>query len=201
MTTLEWAKSVPVLDVARALGMEIVENNARCWRLSNHKHGDRDPSVGLDTRRNKFRCYVCDQRSASTVDLVMAMRALTLSQALQWMQEHFGAPIEVTRSRRATPTVTHVTFETIVQSGLWASWSDSQRAIFGVLWTHRGSDATVGLGYGELLKLSGLGKRQTVADGTRFFEAVRLLDVHRSYKRRNVYIFLQRKRPINAPVR
>lgn len=197
VTKLEWAKGVPIRDVAQALGLEIVGTNARCWRASNHTHADQTPSLGLDTNRNRWKCFVCDKRSASVVDLVIGVLSLDLSDAVKWMAEHFTVPADVVGTvtpRRISPDLDRVSFETIVKSGVWAQWTDSQRAIFGVLWAHQETDGTVKLGYGDILRFSGRVNRHTVVDTTRFFEAARLIDVRRAFKRQSVYVFLEHGR-------
>ena len=151
---------------------------ARCWRVDNHKHDDRNPSLGLDTRKDRWRCFVCDGRSASTVDLVMGVRGCTVTEALRKMMEHFTAPTDLTGTTCRPAIGKRWISMSIVASGLWASSTAAQRAILGVLWAHRASDGTVAsLGYDKILQLSGLRKRKTIAEATRFFEAVRLLDV------------------------
>lgn len=68
---LEYIKAwLPVAEVAAALELEVVGNMVRCWRPEKHQHGDRTPSVGIDRRRNRVRCFVCDGRAYSGIDLV-----------------------------------------------------------------------------------------------------------------------------------
>src|SRR5712691_4768961 len=83
---------VPIRDVARELGLEVLGNMVRCWRPERHQHEDRTPSVGLHIRRNTARCFVCDPRSLSTIDLVMSVQGASVKSAARWIAERFQVP-------------------------------------------------------------------------------------------------------------
>ena len=49
-----------IVEVARDLGMEVIQGKrAKCFHPENHRHGDRNPSISFDTRKNTFNCWVC----------------------------------------------------------------------------------------------------------------------------------------------
>lgn len=72
---ISWMKKyVPILAIARCLGLTVRRGKAKCWRIANHRHGDVDPSLRFVERRNRYRCFVCDMRGGhSNVDLVMGV--------------------------------------------------------------------------------------------------------------------------------
>jgi hypothetical protein len=85
-------KYVDIGDVAKKIGLEVSGKMMRCWRPNNHQHGDRTASVGLDTRRNKAKCFVCDQRQISNVDLVMQVCGCDIREAVAWFVRNFDVP-------------------------------------------------------------------------------------------------------------
>src|SRR5437016_2006553 len=91
---ISWMKKhVPILDVARALGLRIHRGKAQCWRVENHRHGDVDPSLSFHEKRNRCRCFVCDMKGGhSNVDLVMGALGCELGAAVQWIAERFTVP-------------------------------------------------------------------------------------------------------------
>src|ERR1700719_5318787 len=81
---------IPVADVAAALELEVVGNTIRCWRPERHQHDDRTPSVGIDRQRNRVRCFVCDVRAYSAIDLVQEVKGLDTRGAIQWIAARFS---------------------------------------------------------------------------------------------------------------
>src|SRR5271166_4193850 len=134
-------KSVPIRDVAEQLGLRIIGNNMHCWRPDNHQHGDRTASVGLQQRKNIARCFVCDARALSPIDLVMSVLGLDLRGAVQWITSRYTVP--------ANPKGKHIThlerwperlrvgtgpaFEMLIRSGIWSSLTPAQRSVLPVL--------------------------------------------------------------------
>lgn len=189
-TQLEVAKGIPILNVAGELGLQIVGNSAHCWRKANHSHGDRRPSLGFDVAKNRYKCFVCDQRSGSTVDLVMGVLRLSLPDALKWFQGHFDLPGPSPRLPDFDPQ--KVTLSTIIRSGVWAGLTDSQRNILAVLWCLRDkAEGTVTVSYSSILRLSGLNSRKTFSAIIRFFEESKLIDVQRRNRAASTYRFLE----------
>jgi hypothetical protein len=188
---LDLAKAVPILDVAGELGLEIVGNSAHCWRKANHAHGDRRPSLGFDVAKNRYKCFVCDQRSGSAVDLAMGVLAISLPDALKWFSRNFDIPKHVQGSRPDFDPRT-VTLSTIILSGIWAGLTDSQRTILAVLWYCRDeTKGTVTASYSRILRLAGLSNRKTFAATIRFFEESRLIEVQRRNRAASTYRFLE----------
>src|SRR2546426_6572331 len=189
---LEWAKTISILEVARKLGLKIAANSALCWRKTNHTNGDTHPSLGFDVAKNRYKCFVCDPRSGSTVDLVMAVLRLSLSEALEWFQRNFDMPDHIRQgSRSADFDPRKVSLSTIIRSGLWAGLTDSQRNILAVLWDGRDDLGEVTASYSHILRHCGLASRKTVAAVIRAFEESQLLEVLRRDRATSTYHFLE----------
>jgi putative DNA primase/helicase len=192
---LDWAKTISILEVARKLGLEMVANSARCWRKANHAHGDRSTSLGLDVAKNRYKCFVCDPRSGSTVDLVMAVLRLSLSEALEWFQRNFDMPDHIGQgSCSADFDPRKVSLSTIIRSGLWAGLTDSQKNILAVLWDGRDDAGKVTASYSQILRHSGLASRKTVAAVIRAFEEFQLLEILRRDRATSTYHFLENEK-------
>lgn len=86
-------KAVDIKEVWQTLGLELPQGkaNARCFGTA-HKNGDRNPSLGLDTKANRFKCFACGI-SGDTIGLVMQMRGLDFKQATEWLSDAFNAPL------------------------------------------------------------------------------------------------------------
>lgn len=93
MIDTEPLKAVAIKDVYQALGYELRggHSNARCFSTA-HTKGDRNPSLGLDTRANRFKCFACGIQG-DTIELVMQARGIDFKQATEWLADTFNAPI------------------------------------------------------------------------------------------------------------
>lgn len=71
--------STPIEMIAERLGLHIERHKSRCpW------HDDRHPSLSFDTRRNRYRCYVCDAHGG-VIDMVMNLRHCTFLEACNYL--------------------------------------------------------------------------------------------------------------------
>lgn len=93
MIDTEPLRAINIRDVYQALGYEFRggHSNARCFSPA-HAKGDRNPSLGLDTRANRFKCFACGIQG-DTIELVMQARRLDFKQATEWLADAFNAPI------------------------------------------------------------------------------------------------------------
>ncbi len=72
----------PIEQVAERLGLQVIKHKSRCpW------HEDKHPSLTFDTRRNKYRCYVCDARGG-VIDLVMNLKHCGFVEACNYLSPH-----------------------------------------------------------------------------------------------------------------
>jgi hypothetical protein len=182
---------VPIREVALQLGLRVAGGMVHCWRPDNHQHGDRTPSVGLQERRNFAKCFVCDERALSPIDLVMSSLGLDLRAAVKWITARYDVPAasrgKHIQHQERWPERFRVgagtfPFDTLIRSGIWASLTPSQRSILPVLKTfarNDNSDNTVTISYRGLMRYAGIGSHSTVATALKRFQALHILQVQR----------------------
>lgn len=186
---LAWIKKhVPILGLARALGLRIRRGKAQCWRTENHRHGDSDPSLSFFEKRNRCRCFVCDMKGGhSNVDLVMHILGCELGPAVQWIAERFPVPnVKVGRpvgshTREVAPYRTGVhgsDWEVIVRSGMWGAITVAERSILVVLDCFK--DPETGLtrmSYLAIMRYSGVAKPGNVSSAIKELSRMHALQV------------------------
>jgi len=97
-------QAMPIMDLAKSLGLEIRGKQARCYNGQAHKHGDHNFSLGLDTARNRFKCFACGEQG-SIIDLYKQVKGVELSQAIKELAEMTGlTPISHQTGYKATST-------------------------------------------------------------------------------------------------
>jgi hypothetical protein len=184
---------VPIRDVAVQLGLSVTGNMVHCWRPENHQHGDCTASVGLHLRRNIARCFVCDARSLSTIDLVMSVRELKFPAALLWITSRYEVPAvpkgEHTQHKERWPERYRIgasgsDLQTLIRSGIWASLTPAQRSIVPVLETFADAQTQrVTISYRGIMRYAGVRSQSTVATALKRFRALRFLSVEASKDR------------------
>jgi len=181
---------IPVADVALELGLEVFDGRMmRCWRPENHQHGDRTPSVGIDPRRNRVRCFICDPRAYSAIDLVQKILGCDTRDAINWIAARFEVP-SIPKGRhlpKADPfrSVSRVglggSLEQVIRSGLWANLTPSERSILPVLCELGDSTKDAfEMSYRGIRHYSGIGSDTTVLAALHHFEQMHLLKIHRA---------------------
>jgi hypothetical protein len=183
-------KSVPIRTIAEKLDLDVKGRMVRCWRPQNHEHGDRTPSVALDERRNIAKCFVCDARALSTIDLVMSVFAVDLPHAVQWITSQFKVPPAPKRRhiehQERWPEVFRVgtsgtALEILIRSGIWASLSPAQRSIIPVLETFADPQThSVTISYRGIMRYAGIRSQSTVSAGLKRFQKLHFLRVGHS---------------------
>lgn len=94
MDTLDLEKlrrDIPIIDLAQELGLEVRRRQARCFNSTAHKHGDKNPSLGFDTKTNRFKCFTCGV-GGSVIDLYMAIKGVDTATAIRELGEGRIAP-------------------------------------------------------------------------------------------------------------
>ena len=163
---LGWIKKkIPIEEVARELGLEVTRHRARCWRPENHRNGDADRSLRFHCRKNRARCFVCDQIGGfSTIDLVMGVLGCDYPSAVMWICERFPVP----SAKRGSPIgprsrwrpnyrvgVSGSELEVLVRSGLWAQLTPSQQKVLPVLLAFRDEETRlIDISYRGLTRIS-----------------------------------------------
>lgn len=72
-------EATPIEGVAERLGIQVGQHKAIC-----PFHDDTHPSLTFNTRRNRYRCYVCDAHGG-VIDLVRNVRACGFREACHWL--------------------------------------------------------------------------------------------------------------------
>lgn len=183
-------KNVPIVEVAKKLNLDVVgKSAARCWRPDAHQNRDRSPSIGFDREKNRAKCFVCDARAMSNLDLVMAVLNCSLREAAIWMTRRFEVPplprgTHLARRCRVNPAFRVGTgeprLELIVRSGVFASLSNPQsRVLVALAIFADNSTGRVEISYPALMRYSGIGSRTTLARALRYFANIGLLAIQR----------------------
>ncbi len=173
---VSWMKrNVPIIAVARALGLRIRNRRAKCWRPEKHRHGDAHPSLNLYEKGNRCRCFVCDLKGGhSNIDLVMGVLPCDFRDAVFWIAERFPVPnVKVGRPAGKTlPSalpyragVLGSEWEVVVRSGLWGLLSAAERSI--LLALHAFQDVDTGLtrlSYRAIMRYSGVRKTGNISN-------------------------------------
>lgn len=178
---------IPISDIARELGFVVKGYRMSCWRSENHRNGDRDPSITFLKKKNRGRCWVCDQHDWSNVDLVMMVLGCDFRAAVAWLCERFPIPAakpgkHIIERRQWNPTYRVGTngspFEWLVRAGLWADLPASHRSILVVLDTY--TDTETGqaiISYRGLMRYSGVRTKTTVRRALQHFLRIGLLEI------------------------
>lgn len=92
-------KAIDIKDVWQTLGYELRggHSNVRCFGAV-HVKGDRNPSLGLDTKTNHFKCFSCGIQG-DTIELVMQSKDYDFKQATEWLADAFNVPISRSSNR------------------------------------------------------------------------------------------------------
>lgn len=85
MTVWEKARSIPIGEVARALGLPRSSGSMNC---PSSDHRDRQPSFSIDALRNRCFCFGCG-RGGSSIDLVTLTLGIGAADAVRWLSERF----------------------------------------------------------------------------------------------------------------
>ncbi|MBR6990253.1 MAG: hypothetical protein IKH95_10545 [Bacteroidaceae bacterium] len=86
---LERLKSIPIEQVAEALGLSVYRHKCLC-----PFHEDRHPSLSFHLGKNTFKCFVCGEHG-NTISLVMKVRGLEFIPACCWLAQCFGISISM----------------------------------------------------------------------------------------------------------
>lgn len=178
-------ESLPIRDVARQLGLRFAGTMVHCWRPENHQFGDRTASVGLLQRRNIAKCFVCDARTLSTIDLVMSVLRLDFPAALQWITSRYKVPPvgkgKHIHHKGRWPETYRVgasgsALEMLIRSGIWAALTPAQRSIVPVLDTFADAGTrNVTISYRGMMRYAGVRSQSTVATALKRFRALKFL--------------------------
>jgi len=86
--------SLPIEDVAEALGLEVQRHRVLCFM-----HDDHNPSLYFNRRTNWWRCFACE-KGGNVISLVMGYQKSDFLSACNWLAEQFNMDLEYDTSRR-----------------------------------------------------------------------------------------------------
>jgi hypothetical protein len=184
-------RSISVHEIAQRLGLRVRSHStAHCWRADAHQNGDRSPSLYF-TRKNRWRCAVCDARTKSNLDLVQAVLGCDLRRAVEWIKAAGWYVPDVPRGRHAKRrdpnaprfrvNVTGLPFETLVRSGVFGSLNKPAQILVPVILTFTDPDTGWAvISQRALRRYAGLSFRG-VNDGVRELRGIGLLEIDRSW--------------------
>jgi len=170
---------IDIEQVATALGIDVLPGHrATCLHPERHKHHDAHPSVHIDRKRNKWKCFVCNDPAASNIDLVMEALHVDFPQAIRWICERFevppakpGRPIGAKNKWQCRPLHAGWTsdpIDVIVRSGVMAKLTPAHWKVLQVLVTLREVDTnSLELSYNLIQHYTGLSSRSTISEAVR----------------------------------
>ena len=95
MTDLTPIKRIPILDVARRLGLQVRGKKAMCF--GGH---DSKPSLSFVPSKNIWKCFGCE-RKGDAIALVRDVLGCDFKSALQWFNVEFGVDVRDADYHRA----------------------------------------------------------------------------------------------------
>ncbi len=84
------AKLVPILTIAKALGIEVQGRHARCFNTKQHHNNtDKRPSLSFSAESECYRCFSCGV-SGDAIELVRAFKNCNFREAVSWIESLAG---------------------------------------------------------------------------------------------------------------
>jgi len=80
---------IPILDLAKFLGLEVKGKQVRCYNSKAHKNNDQHFSLGLNVNQNRYKCFACNEQG-SIIDLYMNVKGIDFNQAIKELSEMTG---------------------------------------------------------------------------------------------------------------
>jgi len=81
--------NIDIIDLAKRLGLEVKNKQARCYNSGKHKHNDNNFSLGFYENNTKYKCFTCGV-SGSVVDLYMGVKGVDLKTAVKELSDIAG---------------------------------------------------------------------------------------------------------------
>ena len=86
-------QSMPIIDLAKRLGLEVKNKMARCINSQAHSHNDKNFSMGFEVSKNRYKCFACGNQG-SIIDLYMNVKGLDLKEAIKELASMTGISSE-----------------------------------------------------------------------------------------------------------
>lgn len=91
---IQQLRDLPIEGVAERLGLEVKRHKSLC-----PFHDDSRPSLTFNTRKNTYRCFVCEAHGG-TIDLVMYHQNKNFAEACKWLADENNIVVEKYRSTK-----------------------------------------------------------------------------------------------------
>ncbi len=163
-------REVFIGDVAVRLGLRGNGRRLYCWREAHTKRSAR-PTVGVHLKSNSLRCFDCDRKNLSPVDLVASVRGCSVGRAFEWLAcEYPNIPkvrLETMGDSSSVRTWDVPSCDALVLSPAWARLSHSEKAlacaIIARVPRERDTHPLFSCSYDSLQRLTGIGNRRTLS--------------------------------------
>jgi hypothetical protein len=187
---------IPILEVARELGLEVRGRKATCPECKKRR-------LTFSVKFNRWRCWNCDPagKRKTVIDLVMFFLNLDAFNAAAWIRKRWNVvgQVQVERSENQHGLTKHVyrrvrpipiperdkpSLQAIVTSPGWREMSLSARVVAMTLLALARMDAnnSVTISRKELSYLSGITDPNTLAKANRELQAIGLFEIDRGFK-------------------
>lgn len=97
MYNLDKIRTIPIEEVANALGIEVRHHKCNCFL-----HEDKHPSLTFNVSENLWHCFSCG-KGGSTINLVMAKENLGFIEACRWLSEQFNIEEDINLTKQIKP--------------------------------------------------------------------------------------------------
>src|SRR2546428_7962797 len=109
------------------------------WKLRDHGPRAAGGRSGISTaterprsasaeKRNKARCFVCDPRALSTIDLVQQVLGSSVIEAVQWLDDRFPGSPRIVKGKHIVKRRAQEEIGTRI--GVDSLWTDLRRSAF-----------------------------------------------------------------------
>jgi hypothetical protein len=189
-------REVPILEVARELGLEVRGRKATCPECKKKR-------LTFSVKHNRWRCWNCDPagKRKTAIDLVMFILNVDAFNAAAWISErwHVAGQVQIERSENRRGLTKHAyrrvrnipvpeqdkpNLQAIVTSPGWREMALSARVVAMTLLALARMDEknSVTISRKELSDLVGITDPSTLARANREVKAIGLFDIDRGYK-------------------
>jgi len=88
-----------IIDVARNLGLKVPSNGVmQCLAPEKHGRGDKHPSMRFDKKRQRVKCWGCDEINLDVIGLVQRLKRIPFTEAVKWLAARAKLEAPATRS-------------------------------------------------------------------------------------------------------
>lgn len=165
-------KNIPIANVARELGLNGDGRVFDCFS-GDHPAGKRKRSLSIHGKSNTMRCFDCDTKSLSNIDLVVQVMGISLGDAIKWIDLHFPGVPQIELKPKPENRHRHRESKTLNPQALiisrgWAEMSLSAKAVITAI-IHRSPQAgseqfMLRCSYDELMAWTGIGSKATISN-------------------------------------